>query len=270
MLLFFFKQTSTLPIFPVSGDCIRGCKAIVLGLLNMRPFVFILLLTVLMQSVARAQGLAINTDGSNSDASALLDVKSTAKGMLVPRMTTAQMNAIVTPANGLLIYNSTTLTYWVFHTATGWQPINSNPQTGFRALLVSPASLASNTTVELSNYTEVFDDGNNFNIVTGQFVVPSTGVYLIDAQLAIATNIIVSDVTYFMRYYVNNFPAGNTTSGTFSTNPNIVSCLKYTQIVRLTASDRVTVAVRQNSGQTLDLITWPSASATYFSVVKLY
>ncbi len=270
MLLFFSKQTNVQLFFPVSGDCKKGYMVLVLGLLKMKPFAFFLLLTVLMQPVTRAQGLAINTDGSVSDASALLDVKSTAKGILVPRMTTAQMNAIATPANGLMVYNNTTLTYWVYNTATGWQPINSNPQTGFRALLVGPASLASNTTVELSNFTEAFDDGNNFNIVSGQFVVPSTGVYLIDAQLAFSTNIIVTDMIYSMRMYVNGLPAGNSTSGIFSTNPNIVTCLKYTQIVRLTASDRITMAVRQNSGQTLDMVTWPSASVTYFSMVKLY
>lgn len=51
-----------------------------------------------------AQSFAINTDGSNADASAIFDVKSTSKGMLVPRMSKAQKNAITIPAAGLLIY----------------------------------------------------------------------------------------------------------------------------------------------------------------------
>jgi hypothetical protein len=38
--------------------------------------------------------------------SALLDVSSTSKGLLIPRMTYAQRNAIVSPANGLLIYQT--------------------------------------------------------------------------------------------------------------------------------------------------------------------
>mgnify|MGYP000851759407 FL=1 len=51
-----------------------------------------------------AQSVAINTDGSTAAASALLDVKSTGKGVLVPRMSKAQKNAIATPATGLLVF----------------------------------------------------------------------------------------------------------------------------------------------------------------------
>jgi uncharacterized protein (TIGR02145 family) len=52
---------------------------------------------------AKAQ-LGINTDGSAPDNSAMLDVKSTTKGFLAPRMTIAQRNAIVSPATGLLVF----------------------------------------------------------------------------------------------------------------------------------------------------------------------
>ena len=48
--------------------------------------------------------VAINTDGSLPDNSAMLDVKSTTKGMLVPRMTAVQRDAIAGPATGLLIF----------------------------------------------------------------------------------------------------------------------------------------------------------------------
>ena len=40
------------------------------------------------------------------DGSALLDIVSTSKGLLPPRLTTAQRNAIVNPAKGLIIYNT--------------------------------------------------------------------------------------------------------------------------------------------------------------------
>jgi hypothetical protein len=48
--------------------------------------------------------VSINADGSLPDSSAMLDVKSTTKGMLIPRMTAAQRDAISNPANGLMIF----------------------------------------------------------------------------------------------------------------------------------------------------------------------
>ena len=54
-------------------------------------------------------GVAINaSDNPTAAPSAMLDVSSTNKGALVPRMTTTQRDAISAPATGLLIYNTTT------------------------------------------------------------------------------------------------------------------------------------------------------------------
>jgi hypothetical protein len=55
------------------------------------------------------KSFVINADYSFSNqASALLEVQSTTKGFLPPRMTTTQKNAIATPAAGLVVYDSTT------------------------------------------------------------------------------------------------------------------------------------------------------------------
>ena len=48
--------------------------------------------------------VASNADGSNPSNSAMLDVKSNNKGLLPPRMTHVEMNAIPNPANGLMVY----------------------------------------------------------------------------------------------------------------------------------------------------------------------
>jgi uncharacterized protein (TIGR02145 family) len=65
------------------------------------------------------QSLAINTDGSPANASALLDVKSTSRGFLPPRMTTVQRDLIATPAAGLVIFNSTVNSLQLYD-STGW------------------------------------------------------------------------------------------------------------------------------------------------------
>lgn len=48
--------------------------------------------------------VGINTDGSTPANSSLLDVKSTEKGVLIPRMTVIQRDAIDNPAEGLLVF----------------------------------------------------------------------------------------------------------------------------------------------------------------------
>lgn len=50
-----------------------------------------------------AQSVAINTDGSIANSTAMLDIKSTTKGFLPPRMSQVQRDAIVTPAAGLIV-----------------------------------------------------------------------------------------------------------------------------------------------------------------------
>jgi hypothetical protein len=69
---------------------------------------------LLAANTAHAQGIAINTTGAAADTSAILDLSSTTKGLLVPRMTTAQRAAIVLPATGLVVYQTDGATglYW--------------------------------------------------------------------------------------------------------------------------------------------------------------
>ena len=61
---------------------------------------------LLFSLIAFSQNVAINSDGSAPDNSAALDIKTTTKGMLIPRMTQTERNAIVSPANGLFIYQT--------------------------------------------------------------------------------------------------------------------------------------------------------------------
>lgn len=68
-----------------------------------------------------AQSFSINTDGSIADTSSILDVKSTAKGMLIPRMTKTQRNSIFQPATGLLIFqNGPDSTGFYFYNGSSW------------------------------------------------------------------------------------------------------------------------------------------------------
>jgi uncharacterized protein (TIGR02145 family) len=69
----------------------------------MKKFSFFIILLLLNSSLLLAQ-MGINTDGSAPNNSAMLDVKSTDKGFLPPRMTHAEMNSISNPAEGLIVF----------------------------------------------------------------------------------------------------------------------------------------------------------------------
>jgi hypothetical protein len=51
--------------------------------------------------------VGINTNNDPPNSAAMLDVNSTTKGVLLPRMTRVQRNAIATPAEGLMVYCTT-------------------------------------------------------------------------------------------------------------------------------------------------------------------
>lgn len=55
------------------------------------------------------QSVSINSDGTPPEPSAMLDVSDTSRGILIPRMTASQRLAIVSPANGLLVYQTDAL-----------------------------------------------------------------------------------------------------------------------------------------------------------------
>jgi hypothetical protein len=65
-------------------------------------------------------------NSASPNASAILQADSTTKGFLPPRMTTTQINAIASPAEGLTVYN-TTISHMCFYQAGSWVRINHSP-----------------------------------------------------------------------------------------------------------------------------------------------
>lgn len=77
------------------------------------------LLFILTGSLAVAQGVLISNSPGQPDPSSGLEVDFTDRGFLMPRLTTAQRNAIQNPAAGLQIYNLSTECVEVYF-PTGW------------------------------------------------------------------------------------------------------------------------------------------------------
>ena len=69
-----------------------------------------------------SQGVGINDDGSSPTAGAMLDIKSTNGGLLIPRMTEAQRDAISPYTQSMLIYQTNNDSGFYFYDGTAWNP----------------------------------------------------------------------------------------------------------------------------------------------------
>ncbi len=105
---------------------------------------------MLLLSLLQIEGytqVAINSDGTAPDASAMLDVSSTDKGLLIPRMTATQRSAITSPATGLLVYQTNDGASGIFYNAgspstPNWIQLSST-------LITKIADADGNTTVQV-------------------------------------------------------------------------------------------------------------------------
>jgi hypothetical protein len=85
--------------------------------------------TIIVFNTANAQNTfpstgaaGIGTTAPNS--SSLLEIKSTTKGLLIPRMTLVQRNAIATPATGLMIFQTNSTPGFYFYNGTAWTAVS--------------------------------------------------------------------------------------------------------------------------------------------------
>lgn len=79
----------------------------------------------------QTKGSSTIGEKSTAAASSVLDIRSTTKGLLTPRMTTAQRTAISSPATGLIVYDTDTLTVWQYN-GSNWVEVGSGGGGGGR------------------------------------------------------------------------------------------------------------------------------------------
>lgn len=86
---------------------------------NHRWFFLFFVVYLYNPALILAQGVGISEISIVPHSSALLELRSTARGFLIPRLTTAERNAVASPASGLLVYNTTTGELNVYN-GSGW------------------------------------------------------------------------------------------------------------------------------------------------------
>ena len=140
----------------------------------------LLFASLFASTVSFAQNVGINGTGALPDESAMLDVSSTTKGFLTPRMTLAERNAIATPATGLLIYQTDNTPGFYYYNGTAWvQSVGPAGPAGANGSL-SPGTAAGNTTywdgtTWVLNSSNIYNNGANVGIGT---VTPSQKLHV--------------------------------------------------------------------------------------------
>lgn len=108
----------------------------------MRRFIFCVALFCASQSSVNSQ-VGIGT--TTPDPSSILDITSTTKGVLSPRMTTSQRTAIVGPVKGLLVFD-TSLNVFYFYNGSVWLPLEGSEKRNNYRLIKSAADLSAELT----------------------------------------------------------------------------------------------------------------------------
>jgi hypothetical protein len=188
----------------------------------MRKIYFAFVLILLYHNLKAQVG--INT--TTPDASSMLDISSTDKGLLIPRITAAQRTAILTPANGLQVYDTTTNQLY-YYNGTAWTVIAS----GTNYWTLSGTNLYNNSGTNLGIGTTTPADKlhvlGNARIDGGKIDFRNTGQSIFIGEGA-GTN---DDLT-------NN---GNVAIGYFSSNSNISgasnTAVGYNSLKNSTASN---------------------------------
>ena len=97
-------------------------------------------------------GTVISTIGGNEipHSTSILDIRSTNKGVLLPRMTTANRDVISVPQAGLLIYNTST-NQFNYHNGSSWQAASFGNQWGVNGSILHHSSQVGVGTANMTN-----------------------------------------------------------------------------------------------------------------------
>lgn len=159
---------------------------------------------------------AVAIGGNTASASAILDLQSSTKGFLPPRMSTAERDAITAPSNGLVIYN-TSSNQIEFFNGTGWSTSNTFVGTRATSDIVQAGSLAD---TKLNLNAKTFDVGNNFDLATDRFQPTVAGKYLVTLQIHASSqsngdhniSAIYKNGSMYERRFTRSISAGNSES----------------------------------------------------------
>ena len=104
----------------------------------MKQLITIILLAFAGITGAYAQ-IGIGTTTPNS--SAALDVSSTNKGLLIPRMSSTQRTGISSPAKGLIVFDNDS-SYFFYYSGSAWQALKNSAFAAANGIKISGTTIS--------------------------------------------------------------------------------------------------------------------------------
>ena len=195
-------------------------------------------------SFSFAQNVGINATGSLPDNSAMLDVSSTTKGLLPPRMTMAQRNLIDLPATGIIIYQTDGITGLYCNKGTpaaaNWKLIGPAAALSYGSFSGIFSQLATTTNQDLTfNVINTAED--IILIFPSSVIVSKTGLYRIAYQLNLRIN---SQGTAWVNIAVNGVNTSTIDSEQSAGNYPSTESMSDERIMMLNAGDAVPIRIR--------------------------
>jgi BclB C-terminal domain-containing protein len=132
-------------------------------------FILVFFCCCFQPAILCAQNVAINTDGASPDASAMLDIKATGKGVLIPRMLKSERPS--SPAEGLMIYQTDDKPGFYFYKGTAWTPVMDSTTTSGGTIIPFSSGSPINISVPSlgSSNNCIIGFGNSYS-VPGTFI----------------------------------------------------------------------------------------------------
>jgi hypothetical protein len=154
------------------------------------------------------QGVGISEVSIVPDGTSILELRSTLRGFLAPRMTTAARLAIASPAQGLLVYDTSAKSFWYYD--SGWKSIAAE------ALGASNQLLGMNAAGTANEYKTLYGTANQIYVTNGiGSITLSTPQNIHNGASPTFFGLTLTGLTPNSGVYTNN------TNGLTSTPPSI-------------------------------------------------
>jgi hypothetical protein len=161
-----------------------------------------LLITITsLTNTASAQSMGIASTSITPDASSILEMRTTSKGVLVPRMITTERDAISSPATGLMVYNTTTNKF-NFYNGSAWTTMTSGSSyagTSWDGSTIAIGYGGTNSSAALNNKRIMVSSGGAIveaaALTNGQMLIGSTGNAPVAATLTAGNGITITNAS---------------------------------------------------------------------------